>query len=581
MLLPAMIRERIPDASIGFFLHIPFPPHELFRLIPRNNEILTGLLGADLIGFHTFEYLHYFLNTIRRILGYDQEMLEIISPSRRVKTDVFPMGIDVLKFQDSLDDLRVKKEIQLIRKEISQEKIILSIDRLDYTKGVPLRLKAFEKLLVDHEELRGKVTLLLVVVPSRTGIEHYTRLRDEIEHLVGKINGLFGDIWWTPIRYLYRYLPFHQLIAAYAASDLALVTPLRDGMNLIAKEYLATKPEGCGMLILSEFAGAAKELGEAIIINPSDIPEFSRAIYEGLMMSEAEMRNRITPMQQRLLRYDLHKWTSDVIASLDCAKRHQDLPSSPWMDQDSISRTCRSYHAATSRILFLDYDGTVFPLVQTPDLAKPDPEILSLLEALSHEHGTEVVIVSGRGREVLDAWFGHLPIGIIAEHGIWTKEKGNAWKMDTEVSGEWKADLIPVLETFRDRTPGSLIEEKEYALAWHFRNADPDLALVRARDLREELTLRIKNQHLILLDGHKVLEVRNAGIDKGTAVQQWYSLASYEFCFAAGDDRTDEDMFSVLPQRAFTIKVGSGPTRARLRVRSVDDVRQLLRCFSS
>ncbi len=579
MLLPGMIRERIPDATIGFFLHIPFPPYELFRLIPECKELLAGLIGADLIGFHTFEYLHYFLNTVRRILGYDHEMMEISTEKRRVKVDIFPMGIDFQKFSTSVNNPQVKREIKRIRDEISKGKIILSIDRLDYTKGVPLRLKAFEKLLEDHEELRGKVTLILVVVPSRIHIDHYTRLRHEVDHLVGKINGIFGDICWTPVRYMYQVIPFHQLIAAYAIADLALITPLRDGMNLMAKEYLATKSNGSGMLILSEFAGASKELGEAILINPNNIQEFSGAIYEGLMLSEADRQKRITPMQKRIQRYDLNRWTSDFIVALDTIKQHQDSLSPTWMDESSISQLCCSYQNAKSRIFFLDYDGTLFPLVQTPDLARPDSEIISLLEDLSRDAGNLLVIVSGRERWVLDSWFGQLPVGLIAEHGVWTKDHGKEWEMERAVSNEWKDDLIPILEIYMDRTPGSFVEKKEYSIAWHFRNADPDLALIRVRELREDLLLRTKNLNLNLLEGHKVLEIRNAEINKGIAVLKTLQKASYEFCFAAGDDRTDEDMFSVLHQGAYTIKVGSSPSHAVYHVRSVDEIRNLLRSF--
>lgn len=581
MLLPAMIRDRIPDATIGFFLHIPFPPYELFRMIPRSKELLAGLVGADLIGFHTSEYLQYFLNNIRRILGYEHEMMEIKTENRVVKVDIFPMGIDFQKFKNSVKSPQVKREMKRIRDEIPKGKIILSIDRLDYIKGIPLRLKAFEILLEDHEELRGKVTLILVVVPSRTQIDQYTQLRHEVDHLVGKINGIFGDISWTPVRYMYNFIPFNQLIANYSIADLALITPLRDGMNLIAKEYLATKSNGSGMLILSEFAGAAQELGEAILINPNDIKEFSGAIYVGLMLSEVDKQKRITIMQKRLQRHDLNRWTSDFIEALDKVKRFQNSLSATWMDERSISQLCCSYNNACSRIFFLDYDGTLFPLVKTPDMARPDKEIITLLEDLSRDPRNDVVIASGRERKVLDSWFGQLPIGLISEHGIWTKEKGKEWEMDTSVSNEWKDELIPILEIYMDRTPGSFVEEKEYSLAWHFRNADPDLAIVRAREIREDLILRTKNLNLNLLEGHKVLEIKNADINKGIGVLKWLQKSSYDFCFAAGDDRTDEDIFSVLNQGAYTIKVGSTPSGAVYCVQSVDEIRGLLRCLLS
>jgi len=374
MLLPGMIREKIPDAIIGFFLHIPFPPFELFRLIPWNKEILTGLAGADLIGFHTFEYLRYFLNNIRRILGYEHEMMRFMAGNRVIKVDTFPMGIDYRKYAEATKRPQVKKEIAKIRKIITKGKIILSIDRLDYTKGVPLRLRAFEMLLEKHKELKEEVTLILVAVPSRTHIDQYAELKHEVDHLVGKINGMFGTMSWTPVRYMYTFIPFNKLIAIYNLADLALITPLRDGMNLMAKEYLATKVDGLGMLVLSEFAGAAKELGEAILVNPNDIREFSTAIHNGLMLSDEEKKNRICTMQRRLKRYDLERWASDFLEVLDQTKKYQEMLSATWIDKKTISRICYDYNTSRSRIFFLDYDGTLVPIAQTPELAKPDLE---------------------------------------------------------------------------------------------------------------------------------------------------------------------------------------------------------------
>lgn len=580
MLLPGMIREKIPDATIGFFLHIPFPPFELFRLIPWRKEILSGLIGSDLIGFHTFEYLRYFLNNIRRILGYEHEMMQIKARNRIVKVDTFPMGIDYHRFADATTRPQVKKEIAKIRKDITKGKIILSIDRLDYTKGVPLRLRAFETLLEDHAELRENVTLILVAVPSRAHIDQYTELKHEVDHLVGKINGMYGTMSWTPVRYMYTFIPFNRLIAIYNLADLALITPLRDGMNLMAKEYLATKVNGSGMLVLSEFAGAAKELGEAILVNPNDIKEFSGAIYEGLMLSDGEKENRITSMQKRLKRYDLNRWTSDFLEELDKNKKYQERLSATWINKKSIGRICHDYDTSLSRVFFLDYDGTLVPIAITPELAKPDQEIYQILTDMIKDPRNHVVIISGRDRQILDTWFGSLPIGLISEHGVWIKEAGNEWEMNISVSRDWKTDIKPILEVYADRTPGSFVEEKEYSLAWHYRNSDPGLARVRVIELREDLIFRTKNLNLNLLEGHMVLEIKNTEINKGLAVQRWIKNGGFDFIFAAGDDRTDEDVFSVLSSEAYTIKVGPNPSLAQFSVRSVDQMRDVLkRCF--
>ncbi len=579
MLLPRMLRENLPDATIGFFLHIPFPQFEIFRLLPWRKEVLSGLLGADLIGFHTFEYVTYFFNSVRRILGYEQEMTRIKAGDRQVKVDTFPMGIDCKRFAGAVHDPLVEKEITRIRQFVGTEKIILSIDRLDYTKGVPLRLIAYDTLLEDHPELKEHVTFVLVAVPSRTRIDQYTRLKHEVDQLVGRINGKHGTMCWIPVRYLFKSLPFNRLIALYRIADVALITPLRDGMNLMAKEYLATKGGQPGMLVLSEFAGAAKELGEAVLVNPNNFRDVSSSIYLGLTMTDEEMKKRMTAMQARLKRYDLQKWTSDFLDVLGATKNFQKMLNARFMDENLVAHVRKVYGKATARILFFDYDGTLVPIAGTPDEAYPDPEILRILAALSGDPRNRVIITSGRDRTVLEKWFGTVGVDFIAEHGTWIREHDGEWKMVTPVSKEWKSKIRPILEVYVDRTPGTFIEEKEVSLAWHFRNADSDLADMRSIELREDLMLRTKNLHLALLEGDKVVEVKDSGINKGAAALHWFRNTTYDFILAIGDDRTDEDLFAVLPDTAYTIKVGPDPSLATFNLRSVDAVRNLLKDF--
>lgn len=577
MLLPGMLREKLPDATIGFFLHIPFPQYEVFRLLPWRKEVLSGLLGADLIGFHTFEYVTYFFNAVRRILGYEQEMTRIKAGDRRVKVDTFPMGIDYRRFAGAVHDPLVEKEINRIRHFVGTEKIILSVDRLDYTKGVPLRLMAYDALLEEHPELKEHVTFVLVAVPSRTRIDQYTRLKHEVDQLVGRINGRHGTMCWTPVRYLFKSMPFHRLVALYVLADVALITPLRDGMNLMAKEYLATKGGRPGMLVLSEFAGAAKELSEAVLVNPNNLKEFSSAIYQGLTMPEEEKKKRLVAMQERLMRYDLEKWITDFLGILGATKNYQKMLAARFMDDDLVAHVREEYRNATARVLFLDYDGTLVPIAGTPDLAHPDPEILRILAVLAGDPRNRVVITSGRDRAVLEQWFGTLGVDFIAEHGIWIRERGGEWKLVTPVSKDWKSEIRPILELYVDRTAGTFIEEKEYSLAWHFRNADPGLARMRSIELREDLMLRTKNLHLALLEGDKVVEVKDSGINKGAAALRLLTNTTYDFVFAVGDDRTDEDLFAALPTTAYTIKVGPDPSLATYSLRSVDAVRKLLK----
>ena len=577
MLLPKLIRERLPDATIGFFLHIPFPSLEIFRLLPWRKDILEGLMGADLIGFHTYDYVRHFLDSVRSILGYESAFGQITAGNRVVRVDAFPMGINYEQFANTVNNSEVQKEISKIRKWVGKRKIILSIDRLDYTKGILQRLEAYDIFLEKNPEYKEKVTLILVVVPSRTGIEHYIMLKKRVDQLVGKINGKHGTIGWTPVWYLYRLLPFNTLVALYHIADVALVTPLRDGMNLIAKEFVATKVEGKGVLILSETAGAAKELGEAIIINPNNKEEIVQALKEALTMSDEEQIERIRVMQKRLQRYDVLRWISDFMDRLSHVKKLQQELCARRLTHDVKKRLISDYSKSKRRLILLDYDGTLVPFAEKPEKAKPDDELLRLLKALIDEPRNEVVIISGRDRRILEKWFNNLNVGLVAEHGVWIKEKGRDWTTIEPLRNDWKEEIRPILELYVDRTPGSFIEEKEFSLVWHYRKADPELGSVRARELRNALLHLTANLNLEVLEGSKVIEIKNAGINKGRAALHWISKEKWNFILAIGDDWTDEDVFAVLPQSAYSIRVGLTPSQAKFNLDSVIDVRLLLK----
>jgi len=289
MLLPKLLRERLPKATMGFFLHIPFPSFEIFRLLPWRNQILEGLLGADLLGFHTYDYAGHFLDSVRLLLGYEAAMGQIIVADRVVRADAFPMGINYDQFSNAVQDSKTHAERKRFRKKLGDCQVILSVDRLDYTKGIPQRLEAFSAFLDRNSKFLRKVILVLLVVPSRTRVGYYIQLKKQLDGLVGEINGKYGTIGWMPVWYLYRSLPFHSLAALYSLADVALVTPLRDGMNLVAKEYTTTKTDGKGVLILSETAGAAQELGEAIIINANNQEEATRHYSYWIMMAHLSL----------------------------------------------------------------------------------------------------------------------------------------------------------------------------------------------------------------------------------------------------------------------------------------------------
>jgi trehalose 6-phosphate synthase/phosphatase len=577
MLLPSLLRKKHPNTAIGFFLHTPFPSPDIFRLLPWREEILHGLLKADLLGFHTYNYVQNFLMTVRRLLGLNHTLGKIIVGNHLAKVDSFPIGIDYQLFADAETKPKVQASIKKLSRRLGTTKKILSIDRLDYTKGVLHRLKGFDLFLHNYPGYKGKVTLVLVAVPSRTKVQHYQTLKRNVDELVGKINGDHGKVGWTPIQYLYHSLPFHSLLALYRISDVAMVTPLADGMNLIAKEYIATKTDGKGVLVLSEMAGAVEELREAIIVNPNSTEEIAEALKKALSMPEDEQIRRNRTMQERLRNYDIKVWADDFVNNLSQVKKNQKDLSAKELSGEMKAKIVNDYLRSISRLIFLDYDGTLVPFAATPEAAKPDAELLTLVTSLAKDSKNEVVIISGRNKEALGEFFKNTNIGLVAEHGAWIRDERGRWTTTGDFNTDWKGIVKPILKRYKRRTPGALVEEKNFSLVWHYRRADPELASVRVAELKETLYFLTANLKVEVAEGNKIVEVKNAGINKGRAAMNWIGRKQWDFILAVGDDLTDEDLFRELPEHSFSIKVGLAPSRAKFRFRSQREVRPLLK----
>jgi trehalose 6-phosphate synthase/phosphatase len=561
-LLPGMVRKEFPAASVAFFLHIPFPSYEVFRIMPDGYQhaLLKGMLGADLIGFHTHDYAQHFLKSVRRSLGYDISLNTVMAEATYSRADAFPISIDFRKFHDTVFLPETEKYISRIRKQMRDRMLIFSVDRLDYTKGFLNRLAAFELFLERYANMRGKVVFNMVIVPSRDTIVRYQEMKKEIEATVGRINGKYGTLDWNPIAYQYKSLKFNEMIALYTLSDVGLLTPLRDGMNLVAKEYVAAQHKKHGMLILSEMAGAAAEMSESILVNPSDISQMADAIYNALMMPVKEKTSRIEAMKSRLRDYDVFSWADDIVRST--VKVQSDRKSfrvrllSSGIEERIISAFCK----AEKPVLFLDYDGTLVPIRELPELAVPDNRLISLTERLASL--SEVVIISGRNRDFLDEWFSDFNLTLVAEHGAFVRYPGGRWESSLDEDVRWKEELKPILNRFTGRCKGSFVEEKRASLSWHYRNADEDLSALRAIELKNELEESILNMPLQVIDGHKVVEVKMSGYNKGSAAKKLLAAGGNDFIMAIGDDKTDEELFGALPDSAVTLKVGKGPTRA-------------------
>ncbi len=581
LLLPALIRQEMPDVSIGFFLHIPFPSHEMFRLIPWRDQLLKGMLGADLVGFHTFDDVRHFLSSVNRVLPYPVSSNMVICDERSVVAESFPMGIDDRKYEELPQQTEVRRQIQEIKDVFKGNKIVLSIDRLDYSKGILQRLQAFEMLLDTHPEYIDKLTLYMIVVPSRDAVPQYRELRDQIDKRAGNINGRYRTIGWTPIQYYYRSVSVETLSALYSAADVCLVTPMRDGMNLVSKEYVASRTNNDGVLILSEMAGASKELIDAIIVNPNNVNEVCNAIIQAINMPLSEQQRRMTLMRQIVSKFNISHWVKIFMDRLREVKLMQRSMQSRHVglatEQSIIKRYTKTHH----RIIFLDYDGTLVEFRDNADDARPDEKLIDILDRLTADPANQVVLISGRKHENLDEWFGSGRMYLVAEHGAWFKPAGEEWHKLTGLSTQWKKDIQPVLETYVDRTPGSFIEEKTYSLVWHYRKAQQGLGELRANELMNTLKYLATDKGLQLLPGDKVVEIKNIEVNKGKAALTLVEQHRYDLIMALGDDYTDEDIFKSLPEQAITIKVGTNLSAAKFYLRSTKEVRQLLKSLNA
>ena len=588
MLVPQMVKEKRPNAAIGFFLHIPFPSYEIFRILPWREELLTGLLGADLIGFHTYDYERHFLSSVRRLLGLEVSFNDINTGNRVVKVDSFPMGIDYKKFHKAAlkhnalaPDKRSVFQKRLDDHKIASpdSKLILSIDRLDYSKGIAKRISAFEYFLHKYPEYKEKVRLVILAVPSRSNVPQYQLLKKEIDELVGRLNGELSTVNWTPIWYFYRSMPFENLIDLYTSSDIAWLTPLRDGMNLVAKEYIATRTDKTGVLILSEMAGSAYEMNEALLINPNNFEHQAQTLKKAITMPKKEQMARNMFLQKRLERYNVEVWAQEFMTALQNQMKNNEAFVSKKIDHNILSTIITGYKKAKKRLIFLDYDGTLADFHVDPQQASPDKALYEVLDKIHQQEGTTLFLISGRDKQTFSKWFLHKKYNMIVEHGVWISRNGEEFSMLEKVKSDWMPKIKPVLESFVDRTPGSFIEEKNYSLAWHYRNTDPDFGEKRATELNTVLTSLTSNDSLSVLNGNKVMEVKSSNVNKGRAAVRMLSEAKYDFVFAMGDDWTDEYMFTDLPESTVSVKVGRQKTQAKYFVGNTKEVRNLIDKF--
>lgn len=571
-LVPSMLRGLDQGLRVGFFLHTPFCSSEIFRVLPDRAKILEGVLGADVIGFHAYSYLRHFRSSLLRVLGRETEMEGLWHDGREVRMGVYPIGHNHAGFDQAMKSPDFLEILESHRKDLAGKRMILNVERLDYTKGLPEKLAAMRRFLEQNPDKRDDVLFVLIAVPSRQGVQEYDTLTEEVQREVGAINGEFGKVGHTPVQFFHRGFPIANLAAFYATAEVCLVTPLRDGMNLVAKEFLdcqrpefSTRP---GVLILSEFAGAANELPQAIQVNPHDVDEVATALNRALEMPDDERHKRIEAMQSRLRLQDSGAWARRFLKDLDNVSQREDRI--VVMKMKPLAAEVAGHVRAGRKLgLFLDYDGTLRDFVEVPDLAVPDPELPGLLRELAEHPKISVALVSGRAPEFMERYLSGLGVTLVAEHGYRWMDRGQGeWELfNPHVNTEWKAAIREHLEQASLLTPGTHVEEKQSALVWHYRKADPEFGLWRARGLLEELTSMAANLPVTVHHGQKIVEISSLQVSKGEAVDHLMRLWGTEVALVAGDDQTDETMITLSPEgvKFFSVKVGKGPTRAAYR----------------
>ena len=587
-LLPRMLKEKKPRLRVGFFLHIPFPSSEIYRQLPVRKQIIEGIVRADLIGFHDYSYLRHFITSTRAMLDVSDSILSLRYQGHEAQLGVFPVSIDTGKFEKTTRSAGVQKFIKEHKSRKNYEKLILGVDRLDYIKGIDLKLRAFREALRQNPSWRKKVSLMQIAVPSRTGVPEYMRLKNEIDQLVGEINGEFGGSAYVPVLYRFSSVPFSELVALYRIADVLFVTSKRDGMNLVSFEYVAAQPRNNpGVVVLSEFAGAVATLSHVQAINPWDTYETAQSLKQALEMPKEERIEKHRPMISYLERYTATEWAEYFLSRLEgsyTAHIHSAQPINYTKDK-KLSPPMRIKRRLSNRkrLFFLDYDGTLAPIVNNPEDAVMAAQTRRAVETLAKKY--QVVIISGRDSKFLRRQFVDMKVSMAFEHGAKFLEMGKK-KVQSLVRTDinlWYQAAFRMMTDYSFRVPGSRVEQKEYAVAWHYRNSPSDFAEYQARKLKAELEGSLSNFPVSIMEGKKVIEARAMESNKGSFLR-WY-LNTFEIhhetlVTAIGDDITDEQMFEALDSSGISIKVGEESTQADFRIKEQAMINDLLRALA-
>ncbi|KAL9122262.1 MAG: hypothetical protein Q9187_001181 [Circinaria calcarea] len=575
MLLPNLLRQRIPNIYIGFFLHIPFPSSEFLRCLTQRKEILTGVLGSNMVGFQSYSFSRHFSSCCTRILGFDSSSAGVDAYGAHVAVDVFPIGIDAAAVaKTAYGSRKIDAKILRIREQYAGQKIIVGRDRLDTVRGVAQKLMAFEMFLERYPQWRGKVVLIQVTSPTSVEEEKEDaghKIANKISDLVSRINGRYGGLEYTPVFHFPQYLSRDEYYALLRVADVGLITSVRDGMNTTSLEYVVCQKDSHGPVILSEFSGTAGSLTSAIHINPWDLGGVAEAINAALLMPSGARANQHRQMYKHVVTNTIQVWCKNYLGRLlmNLTSFDQSI-ATPALDKVKL---LNRYRKAKKRLFMFDYDGTLTPIVKDPQAAIPSDRVIRSIKTLASDPRNAVWIISGRDQAFLDEWMGHIPeLGLSAEHGSFIRHPGrDDWENLTEkIDMGWQKDVMDIFQHYTERTQGSFIERKRIALTWHFRRADPEYGAFQALECKKHLESTVaKKWDVEVMNGKANLEVRPTFVNKGEIAKRLVNEYGHavgeppEFVLCLGDDFTDEDMFralraSKLPSdHVFSVTVGA------------------------
>lgn len=585
MLLPGMLREAEPSLRIGYFHHIPFPTSEVVRVHPARLKILRGLLGADLVGFHTMEYARHFISTAYRLLGSEGHGDDVHLDDRIIKVGAFPLGIDVEGFDKALKSEKHATQLDSFLDSYRDKMVVLGVDRLDYTKGIPQRLKAIGHFLSENPDLRDKVVFVLICVPSRVDISKYGNLREQVERLVGQVNGEFGSPTHMPIHYLFRSVDVDTLTALYRRADVCLTTPLRDGLNLVCKEYVACHPDGNGALILSEFAGAAEEMGEAIIVNPYDIGGTANAIAAALRMTPDEKRRRMLPLYRRIMESDNQTWAKSFIEVLNDAVAQRISSQSRVVDREVFMEIMEQVRRASSTLVCVDFDALVHSARQSVNREELIQRLMNQLEAAGRWKNGMVILLSGQSVDVCTTTFANLHVWVVAEYGAFVRHPETlAWSPLLPVADPTQAyeEAITTLQAQARRVPRSFVDRRQSTTLWDISQTRSNFAVALAREMAHSLDTMLAHEPTFCRLTRSGLELRNTNINFGLAAEAMAERCEIDdnaIVITLGDSRTDEKLFQVLPQKNISINIGTRSRVARHSIRDSERLSSFLQMF--